>query len=218
MHGRADAEIIETTHNTARFFTETRQIAWVLLFGTLFWGVYGYFRMPQRKDPDIPVRQALAYCRWPGADSDRIEQLVTKRLEEEIAKNANVEKIESISRTSIAIVYITLVESVNDRGKEFDDIALKLDAVHDLPDGAGPIVFVKDFGDTAALMLTVASPRIDATELELRAKTIQRAIEQVRAGSTTPRVTILHGVPSSVGLQAAARPLALFGRMLAQDG
>ena len=92
MHGRADAEIIETTHNTARFFTETRQIAWVLLIGTMLWGIYGYFRMPQRKDPDIPVRQALAYCRWPGASSDRIEQLVTKRLEEEIAKTPTLKK------------------------------------------------------------------------------------------------------------------------------
>src|SRR6266511_2010650 len=185
MHGRSDADIIQTTHNTARFFTETRQIAWVLLIGTLLWGVYGYFSMPQRKDPDIPVRQALAYCRWPGASSERIEALVTKRLEEEIAKNANIDKIESISRTSISIVYITLVESVRDRGKEFDDIALKLDAVHDLPEGAGPIVFVKDFGDTAALMLTVASPRIDPIELDLRARTLQRAIEATRASAST---------------------------------
>jgi multidrug efflux pump subunit AcrB len=222
MHGRADADFIQTTHNTARFFTETRQISWVLLIGTLLWGVYGYFSMPQRKDPDIPVRQALAYCRWPGASSERIEALVTKRLEEEIAKNANIDKIESISRTSISIVYITLVESVRDRGKEFDDIALKLDAVHNLPDGAGPIVFVKDFGDTAALMLTVASPRVDPIELDLRARTLQRAIEATRASAAAStsggqRVTIVHGIPSSVGMQAAARPLNLFARLAMQD-
>jgi multidrug efflux pump subunit AcrB len=238
MHGRSDAEIIQTTHNTARFFTETRHIAWVLLIATMVWGVYGYFSMPQRKDPDIPVRQALAYCRWPGASSDRIEALVTKRLEEEIAKNANIEKIESISRTSVSVVYITLVESVKDRGKEFDDIALKLNAIHDLPDNAGPIVFVKDFGDTAALMLTVASPRIDPIELDLRARTVQRAIEETRAsaaatpaanppvtatrtarpGTAPQRVTIVHGMPSSLAAQAAARPLSLFVRLATQDG
>src|SRR5262249_1443681 len=79
-----------------------------------------------------------------------------------------------------SIVYITLVEAVSDRAKEFDDIALKLDAIHDLPDGAGPIVFVKDFGDTAALMLTVASPRIDPIELDLRARPLQRALAPTR--------------------------------------
>ena len=50
---------------------------------------------------------------------------------------------------------------MEDPGKEFDDIKLKLDSVRDLPEGAGPISFVKDFGDTAALMLTVASPKAD---------------------------------------------------------
>ena len=35
---------IERTHNTARFFTETRQVAWVLLIGTMLWGVYGWLR------------------------------------------------------------------------------------------------------------------------------------------------------------------------------
>ena len=49
-------------------------------------------------------------------------------------------------------------------------VKLKLDAITDLPDGAGPINFVKDFGDTAALMLTVASPKVSDLEVELRAK------------------------------------------------
>ena len=69
-HGKSDDEIIRTTRNTARFFTETRQISWVLLLGTVIWGIFGYFRMPQRKDPDIPPRQALAICAWPGAQAE----------------------------------------------------------------------------------------------------------------------------------------------------
>ena len=33
--------------------------------------------------------------------------------------------------------------------------------------GVGPITFVKDFGSTAALMLTVASPRVSDVEIEI---------------------------------------------------
>ena len=62
-----DEDSVRTTRNTARFFTEQRQIAWVLLAGTVLWGVYGYLSMPQRKDPDVPVREAVATCAWPGA-------------------------------------------------------------------------------------------------------------------------------------------------------
>ena len=43
-------ERIARTHNTARFFTETRHVSWVLLIGVLIWGIYGYLMMPQRKE------------------------------------------------------------------------------------------------------------------------------------------------------------------------
>jgi multidrug efflux pump subunit AcrB len=92
---KSDDEIIKHTHNTARFFTETRHVSWVLLFGTILWGVYGYFNMPQRKDPDIPIRQALVLCPWPGATAEKIEELVTRRIEEKVAENVKVDKIES---------------------------------------------------------------------------------------------------------------------------
>jgi multidrug efflux pump subunit AcrB len=65
-HGHTDQETIARTRNTARFFTESRHLSWVLLAATIAWGIYGYLRMPQRKDPDIPIRQALTHAAWPG--------------------------------------------------------------------------------------------------------------------------------------------------------
>src|SRR5262245_48912092 len=91
---RDEQQRIARTHNTARFFTETRHVAWVLLIGTVLWGIYGYVSMPQRKDPDVQVRQALAMVPWPGASAEKIEQLVTRRIEEKIDENVRVEKIE----------------------------------------------------------------------------------------------------------------------------
>jgi len=211
---KSDAEIIKHTHNTARFFTETRHVSWVLLFATVMWGVYGYFNMPQRKDPDIPIRQALVLCAWPGATAEKIEELVTRRIEEKVAENVKVDKIESNTRTGVTAVYITLVEGVGETGKEFDDIKLKLDSITDLPQGAGPINFIKDFGDTSALMLTVASPRVTETGVAIRARAVQRAIEETRAaaepsaGST--RITLVQGLPAAVPLELVRRPVRLF--------
>jgi multidrug efflux pump subunit AcrB len=211
--------LIERTHNTARFFTEARHVSWVLLFGTVLWGVYGYLQMPQRKDPDIPIRQALALCSWPGASAEKIEDLVTRRIEEKVAENIKVEKIESNTRTGVTAVYVTLVQGLDDTGKEFDDIKLKLDTIRDLPDGAGPIVFIKDFGDTSALMLTVASPPVDDAELGLRAKAVQEAIEKVRKGSSpSSRVTIVQSLPVSVPRGLVRRPAGLFAKAATVDG
>ena len=180
-HGKSDQELINGKHNTARFFVQTRQVAWVLLILTCLWGVYGYISMPQRKDPEVQVRTAVALVPWPGSSAEKVEQLVTKKVEEQMGANSKVTKIESISRTGLAVIYVELDENLKETGKEFDDIKLKLDGIRDLPSGAGPINFIKDFGDTAALMLTVASPKTDDAEIDLRARAIQTAIEQERA-------------------------------------
>src|SRR5262245_45591022 len=213
---------IERTHNTARFFTETRHVAWVLLIGTMLWGIYGYMQMPQRKDPEIPIRQALALCPWPGASAEKIEQLVTRRMEEKIAENVRVEKIESNTRTGITAVYFTLIEGTRETGKEFDDIKLKLDAIKDLPDGAGPIDFVKDFGDTAALMMTVASPKVDDAEVATRAQVVRKEIEAVRAAATPlpdmARITLVQGTPGNLPAAIVHRPLRLFVDIASADG
>src|SRR5262249_34188039 len=148
-HGKTDTEIINKMHNTARFFVEVRQISWVLLIGVLLWGYFSYFSMPQRKDPEVAVRQAVALTAWPGASADKVEQLVTKKIEEQMAANALVTKIESISRTSVSVVYLELDEKTkeSDRSKQLDDVAFRLNSISNLPDGAGPINFIRDFGD-----------------------------------------------------------------------
>ncbi|HEV7241317.1 MAG TPA: efflux RND transporter permease subunit [Thermoanaerobaculia bacterium] len=217
MHSNDD-QMIAKTKNTARFFTEQRHISWVLLIGVVLWGIYGYMKMPKRKDPEVPVRLAVALTPWPGASAEKVEDLVTRKLEAKMAENAKVKKIESISRTGLSVVYVELVEGLKDTSRELDDIRLKLDeAGRTLPEGAGPVQFVKDFGDTEALMLTVASPKADDIEISLRAKQIQAAIEKTRAGAAG-RVTVLACVPQSVDIRATARTLEKYARTIEQNG
>ena len=202
-HGAVDLN----RHNTSRYFTENRQIAWVLLVGTLCWGVYGYIKMPKRKDPDIPRLYAAAVCIWPGASAERIEQFVTRKIDEKMSENARVRKIESVSRSNVAIVVIQLDEDTpgDQTGKEFDDITLRLSTIRDLPPGAGPVEFYKDFNDVAALLLTVTSPKIDSVELSLRAKAIRVEIERVRAGADGPRATLIVSFPASIETRVPKR-------------
>jgi multidrug efflux pump subunit AcrB len=192
--------VTDTRKNTAKFFTETRQLSWVLLIFTLLWGVYAYYAMPKRKDPEVKVRKALALCVWPGASAEEVEQQVTRKIEEKMAQNSRVETIESVSRSNISVVYLALDEKVEDIGKELDDVRLKLDSIRDLPTGAGPIEFVKDFGDTAALMLTIASPKTPEVAIQSQAHELERAISQARS-QVAPggrRATIVIGLPASI--------------------
>ena len=193
---KRDREIVVNTHNTARYFTEHRQVAWVALVLTLAAGVFSYLRMPKAKDPVVPIRTAVVICPWPGAQAERIEHLIARPLEQKLAESASVEKIESISRTGVAIVYVTLREGTKDRVKEWSDLQARIDSFRDLPAGAGPVRFQKDFGDTATLLLTVASPSVNDIELDLRAAAITRAIQAARRGAAGTRATLLLGFPA----------------------
>ncbi|MFZ1886535.1 MAG: efflux RND transporter permease subunit [Candidatus Binataceae bacterium] len=228
MAHRSDEEIIRTTHNTARFFVENRAISWMLLAAVVAWGVYGYLHMPKRKDPDIPVRQALAICPWPGVSAEKIEQTVTRKMEEKIATNSYIHPagtgtdygIRSLTLDGLAIVYVQLTENVGDTEKQFNDINLKLASIRNLPAGAGPIQFQSDFGDTAALMLTVASPKANEVEIALRARQVRAAIEKARADaapdSKSDRISLVTIFPPTMPAESVTRVRDALSRYLAE--
>ncbi|MCU1263222.1 MAG: AcrB/AcrD/AcrF family protein [Bryobacterales bacterium] len=205
------------THNTARYFVEQPQVGWVLLVFVLAWGVFGYLRMPQRKDPDMPVRDCLTVVPWQGQSAEKIEQLVAKKVEEKIAGNNKVTELRSVSRNGVTYIYTELDERTTNTDKEFDDIKLRLDSIFDLPEGAGPIQFVKDFGDTSALMLTVASPPADPLVLDLRARDVALAIERLRR-NRKGRLSVAVCFPQSVDAALVRRPAELLSRRIQTEG
>jgi multidrug efflux pump subunit AcrB len=221
MAYKNDQDRIEKTHNAPRFFVEHPQVSWVLLVGVLVWGWFGYHSMPQRKDPDIPVRVAAAFCSWPGATAQQVEQFVTRPIEDAVAENKTIHPgtasdygVRSVSLPGAAYVYVQLAENVSDVKRQFSDINLKLNALnHQLPQGAGPISFQSDFGDTAALMLTIASPKADETEIRIRAQEIQSAIGSIQAKKHTEHdvpVAIVYSFPRSISPATMLDAVQLF--------
>src|SRR5215831_6295646 len=173
-----DPQLSPHRHSVARFFVENRHVAWVLLVGVVAWGIWAYAAMPKRKDPDIPVRQVAVVTPWPGQSAERVEQLVTRKIEERVAQNIRVSEITSTTRAGLSVVYAEVDETPRiDTGKEFDDIKVKLDALTDLPEGAGPIQYIKEFGETSALMLTVASPPASGPQLQVLSRRILATAE-----------------------------------------
>jgi multidrug efflux pump subunit AcrB len=202
-----DFEATPPRLSVARFFVENRQVSWVLLVGVIAWGLWAYAAMPKRKDPDIPVRQVAVVTPWPGQSAERVEQLVTRKIEERVAQNIRVSEITSTTRSGLSVVYAEVDENARiDTAKEFDDIKVKLDALTDLPEGAGPIQYIKEFGETAALMLTVASPPVSGPRLQLLATEI--AAVAVPMPSTLDVVLCSSGAPDPSFVREAAALLA----------
>jgi multidrug efflux pump subunit AcrB len=209
----------QSTHkkqNLARFFIEQQHVAWVSLAVALLWGAYGLLKMPQRKDPDIPVRQAMIIVPWQGTSAEQVEQLVTRKVEQAIASNQWVTEIKSASRTGSAMVQFELAEKGKyDRDKELNDVKIRLDAIQGLPQGAGPILYIKDFGDTSALMLTVASPPADTAQVAWVSKLVEAQIRQLRSdltAQTQRRRSIVVVFPKSIDNGEVERRLSWVAR------
>src|SRR5215471_12830974 len=202
-----DPQLTPHRHSVARFFVENRHVSWVLLVGVIAWGVWAYAAMPKRKDPDIPVRQVAVVTPWPGQSAERVEQLVTRKIEERVAQNIRVSEITSTTRAGLSVVYAEVDENARvDTGKEFDDIKVKLDALTDLPEGAGPIQYIKEFGETSALMLTVASPPASSAQVHLLAR--QLRVTAAPDPSSIDIAVCTTGSPDPSFVREAARLLA----------
>jgi|HubBroStandDraft_6_1064221.scaffolds.fasta_scaffold07290_5 multidrug efflux pump subunit AcrB len=221
---------LSNRRNIPRFFVEHPHISWILLLGVLLWGWFGYTSMPQRKDPDIPVRLGVAACPWPGATAQQVEQYVTRRIEDVAAENKTIHPgtdseygIKSLSLPGYSYVTIQLDEGITDTKRQFSDINLKLNALNSqLPQGAGPISFQSDFGDTAALMLTVASPKADDIEIAALANSVEAAIRKARDAKQPSgkgqRITVLDSFPQSISPRAVLDTVSLFQEEARTDG
>lgn len=218
-HGTSDAELLARTHNTARFFTHHRHVAWVLLVATLSWGVYAYFRMPKRKDPVFPNRTAVVLAVWPGVSAEKIEALVTRKIEQKIAENPTADRIESVVRTSVTVVYFNIDERIADTSAQFNDVKMRLDGLRDLPEGVQPLVFMKDFAETAALLLTVASPPVGGAELDIKARDVAAAMRRLREDRPADgRASVVIAFPPSLASAVVERPGRLLAAYLTDSG
>jgi len=130
---------IRNEKNTARFCVENRQITWVMLIAAVLWGIYGYINMPKRKDPEFPTLITAVVTPWPGVPAQKVEEQLTRKIEQKVSENLRVKRTESISQGNLSIVYITLEDDEKAPARQWDDIDLKLKSMTDLPDGAGPI-------------------------------------------------------------------------------
>ncbi|MFK8017967.1 MAG: efflux RND transporter permease subunit [Gammaproteobacteria bacterium] len=130
-------------------------------------GVLAFMALPKAQDPGFIVRTAVISTQLPGASPERIEQLVTDKIEKKAQEMPEVDSITSDSRTGISIVYVNFKESYKQMRPIFDDLRRKVDDVAgELPDGvSGP--FVNDeYGDVFGSVYALTGDGFSSAELK----------------------------------------------------
>jgi multidrug efflux pump subunit AcrB len=80
----------------------------VIVIFTIY-GAYSYFTLPAQEDPSITIREAVVSTSYPGMSPDRVELLITKKLEENIRKIPEIKEITSVSSTGSSVIHVKIM-------------------------------------------------------------------------------------------------------------
>ena len=70
--------------------------------------------MPRTEDPIMQNRHATVLTQLPGASAERIEVLITEKIEQKLRKISEIKNITSVSRPGISAVTLELNDEVTD--------------------------------------------------------------------------------------------------------
>ena len=108
----------------------------------VFAGSQAFLSAPRAEDPGFIMRVAQVITYFPGASPERIEQLVTDKLEKAIQEMPELDFVQSESKTGVSILVVSILESYEDMRPIWDKLRRKVEDVQpDLPpDVLGPYV------------------------------------------------------------------------------
>lgn len=155
--------------NITRFAIEKNRITAVALVILLFVGFNTFLNMPRAEDPGFVVRWALVLTFFPGASPERVEMLVTDKLEKAIQEMPEIDFIASESKTGVSIITVLIQESYSEMQPIWDKLRRKVNRTRnqgELPEGIyGPIVN-DEFGDVFGTIVTLTGEGYNYAELK----------------------------------------------------
>ncbi len=93
------------------FYRNSRLLILTIILITV-WGISSYFTLPRLEDPELVSRSGVITTFFPGADAERVEALVTEKIEDKLPEIQEIDNFESTSRAGSSIITIELQETV----------------------------------------------------------------------------------------------------------
>ncbi len=94
-------------------FRHPRLVALIILV-LVSAGLSSFLSLGRQEDPTITNLFATITTPFPGADPARVETLVTAEIEEELREIAEVDVIESVSRSGVSVVSVELLQTLDE--------------------------------------------------------------------------------------------------------
>ncbi len=195
--------------NITKIAFQYRKTVFFIIALLLINGVFAYFTLPAQEDPTVTIREAVVTTSFPGMAPERVEQLITKKLEEEIRKVPEVKEIRSLSTTGTSTIHV----EIHDRYFNLDDIwqnvRNKVNAAHSkMPTSTSPPFVNTEFGDVSVVTLALTADGFDMSAMYDIAQHIRDSLYAVEG---TKKIEILGQLKERIFLEASNAKLSQLG-------
>lgn len=95
-------------------FIENGRLLALMIIVLIVAGLGALSTLPRTEDPRITNRVASVFTALPGASAERVEALITEKIENKLRQLSQIKNITSTSRPGISLVKIELKDSITD--------------------------------------------------------------------------------------------------------
>jgi len=163
--------------NITKISLENNRVTILMIVVISFLGLASYTQLSRDAMPSFTIRTCQVVTQFPGASPERVEKLVTDRIEKVIQEIPELKTVTSESRTGLSIVKAKLNDNVHKDNLQavWDKIRRKLDQIRsDLPENIyGPTVKDDALGVTYGIQLGLTSDGFSYTEMKKHAEKVR---------------------------------------------
>ena len=154
--------------NLTKFAIEKNRITFSILAVVILLGISLYQSLPRDSMPPYTVRVATIISEFTGASPERVEQLVTDKIEKKVQEIPELKEITSTSRTGISIVTVTLKDEVSPDKLQsvWDKLRRKLNNIDGLPEDVNPELNDDDIGVVYGIMVGLLSDGFSYSDMK----------------------------------------------------
>jgi multidrug efflux pump len=197
--------------NISRWAIEHGSFTLFLLIVAACAGIFSFFMLGQKEDPDFTIRTMAIDVRWPGASADEMVRQVVDKIEEKIQQTPHLEKLRSYTKEGHSIIFLYLDESLD--GSEIKPTWYQVrkkvaDMKYTLPPGVIGPFFNDEFGDTYIGMYGLSGSGYTYAQLKDEAKVMRDRILSVK---NVEKVDILGTEQEQIFVELSDIKLAQYG-------
>lgn len=164
-----------------RFAITNNRVTAMLLMAVALGGYAAFMSMEQAMDPGFTIRTAQVVTRFPGASPDRVEALVTDKVERAVQRIPELDFVTSTSKTGLSIVAVNIRSEFTEMRPIWDQLRREIGSVaRTLPDGAFEPQVNDQFGDVYGTIIGITGDGFDYTELREVARQVRDRLLRLR--------------------------------------